>query len=73
MNRQKSIYYNSCIINKEIERQANRLGAKLTDPRECPYWDAGDNLYYGVLASDRAHYVPKIQEWFADEFLGDIL
>ena len=61
------------IINDEIVRQAERIGAKLVEPRECPYWDAGDNLYYGVLASDRAHYVPKVQEWFADKFMGEIL
>ncbi|MBE6911594.1 MAG: hypothetical protein E7473_03625 [Ruminococcaceae bacterium] len=60
-------------INAEIERQANRFGAKLIDPRNSPYWDSNDNLYYGVLASDRAHYVPKVQEWFADEFIGEIL
>ena len=61
------------IINEEIVRQAERLGAVLTDVRESPYWDASDNLYYGVLASDRAHYVPKVQEWLADEFLGEII
>ena len=60
-------------INAEIERQANRFGAKLIDPRNSPYWDSNDNLYYGILASDRAHYVPKLQEWFADEFMGDVL
>lgn len=60
-------------INAEIERQANRFGAKLIDPRNSPYWDSNDNLYYGVLASDRAHYVPKVQEWFADKFMGEIL
>ena len=61
------------IINDEIVRQAERIGAKLVEPRECTYWDADDNLYYGVLASDRAHYVPKVQEWFADKFMGEIL
>lgn len=60
-------------INAEIERQANRFGAKLIDPRNSPYWDSNDNLCYGILASDRAHYVPKLQEWFADEFMGDVL
>lgn len=61
------------IINEEIVRQAERLGAALIDVRESPYWDASDNLYYGVLASDRAHYVPKVQEWFADKFLEGII
>ena len=60
-------------INAEIERQANRFGAKLIDPRNSPYWDSNDNLCYGILASDRAHYVPKLQEGFADEFMGDVL
>jgi len=61
------------IINDEIARQAGRFGAKLVEPRECPYWDAEDKMCYGVLASDRAHYVPKVQEWFADKFLGEII
>ena len=61
------------IINQEIERQAKRLGARLTDPRNSPWWDPKDTLYFGVLASDRAHYVPKIQEWFADSFLDEII
>lgn len=61
------------IINAEIIRQAGRLGAKLADPRECPWWDPEDKLCYGVLANDRAHYVPKVQEWFADKFMSEIL
>ena len=59
-------------INDEITRQAKRLGAKLNDVRNSPYWDENDKLYYGVLASDRAHNLPFVQEWIADEFLGDI-
>jgi len=61
------------IINEEIVRQANRIGAVLVDPRACPWWDPEDTLYYGILAADRAHYVPKVQEWFADHFLEGIL
>lgn len=60
-------------INNELVRQAGRFGAKLVDARKSPYWDENDNLCYGVLASDRAHYVSKVQEWFADEFLGEII
>ncbi|MBR2180271.1 MAG: hypothetical protein IJ949_00110 [Oscillospiraceae bacterium] len=61
------------LINAEITRQANRFSAKIVDPRDCLYWDENDNLCYGVLASDRAHYVAKVQEWFADKFLGEII
>ena len=61
------------IINAEITRQANRIGARLIDPRECPLWNSGDELYYGILASDRAHYVPRVQEWFADNFMCEVL
>ena len=61
------------IINNEIDRQAERLGAKLVDARSCPHWDTNDNLCYGIFAPDRGHYLPKVQEWFADEFMGEIL
>ena len=61
------------IINEEIVRQTKRLGAKLIDPRECPWWDPKDHLYYGVLATDRAHYVPKVQKWFADKFMSEFI
>ncbi|MBR5542668.1 MAG: hypothetical protein IKU65_01045 [Oscillospiraceae bacterium] len=60
------------IINNEILRQKERLGAKLTDVRESPYWDENDKLYFGILASDRAHYVPEVQEWFADKFMEEV-
>lgn len=60
-------------INAEISRQADRLGAKLVDVRTSPYWDETNETTYGVLASDRAHYLPFVQEWFADRFLEDIL
>lgn len=61
------------LINNEITRQAKRLDAKLIDARKSPYWDEKDNLTYGVLASDRAHYLPFVHEWFADRFLEDII
>ena len=60
-------------INDEIVRQASRFGAKLIDVRTSPYWKADDNMYFGILASDRAHYLPFVQEWFADKFMGEIL
>ena len=61
------------LINAEISRQANRCGANLVDPRDCPYWDARDNLYYGIFAEDRAHYLPKVQEWFAERFYNEVM
>ena len=61
------------IINAEIVRQAGRFGAKLVDPRESPFWDESDSMYYGIFAEDRAHYLPFIQEWFADRFFNEVI
>ncbi len=61
------------IINEEIVRQAGRFDAKLVEPRNCPWWNPEDKMYFGILAPDRAHYVPKVQKWFADEFMREML
>ena len=58
-------------INAEIERQAYRLGGRIVNPKECPYWDAADKERFGILAPDRAHYVAKVQKWFADTFFEE--
>jgi len=59
-------------INKELDRQAERLGAKMNDVRKTPMWDENDPVTYGVLYSDRAHALPIVHEWFAERFLEDV-
>lgn len=60
-------------INKELDRQAIRLGATMYDVRKSPYWDENDTVTFGVLASDRAHSLPFVHEWFADRFLEEFI
>lgn len=59
-------------VNAELERQAERIGATLVDPRNSPFW-RDDEFLFGVLYEDNAHYLPCVQEWFADEFLNKVI
>jgi len=59
-------------INKEILRQRERLGAVLVRAEDSPYWDE-NHPHLGVFAEDNGHYLAKTQEWFADNFMSEIL
>ncbi len=59
-------------INEEILRQSKRLGTVLVRAEESPYWDE-NHPHLGIFAEDNGHYLAKVQEWFADKFLGEII
>ncbi len=59
-------------INEEILRQSKRLGTVLVRAEESPYWDE-NHPHLGIFAEDNGHYLAKVQEWFSDKFLGEII
>ena len=60
--------YASENINKALWWQAQRHpDVHMVRPDHSPFWDAQDPLR-GIYAPDDAHYLPKVQRWFAEEF-----
>ena len=59
-------------VNAELEREAERIGATLVDPRNSPFW-RDDEFLFGVLYEDNAHYLPFVQEWFAKQFFDEVM
>ena len=60
--------YASENINKALWWQAQRHpDVHMVRPDRCPWWDASQDLR-GIYAPDDAHYLPKVQQWFAEEF-----
>ena len=43
----------------------------MIEAEQCPYWDKDDERY-GIFALDEAHYLPKVQEWFAELFFDSV-
>ena len=60
------------VINAALERQVTRhKNVVFIDPRQCPGWDDADPCK-GVFWRDKAHYLGKTQEWFAERFFEEI-
>ena len=60
--------YASCNINKALWWQAQRhTDVHMVRPDHSPWWDEKEPLR-GIYAPDDAHYLPKVQQWFADTF-----
>ena len=60
--------YASENINKALWWQAQRhKDVHMVRPDHCPWWNAEEPLR-GIYAPDDAHYLPKVQQWFAEEF-----
>ena len=56
------------VVNNTLYRQCIRHGnAVFVELDRSPHWDAAD-IHCGVFAEDDAHYLAKVQKWFADEF-----
>ena len=57
-----------CNINKALWWQAQRHeDVHMVRPDHSPWWDATQPLR-GIYAPDDAHYLPKVQQWFAETF-----
>ena len=60
--------YASENINKALWWQAQRhKDVHMVRPDHCPWWNPEEPLR-GIYAPDDAHYLPKVQQWFAEEF-----
>ncbi|MBQ8802336.1 MAG: hypothetical protein IJZ53_01705 [Tyzzerella sp.] len=60
------------VVNKELYRQSKRLpNVTIVETEKSPYWDIEDE-HFGVFAPDDAHYLAKVQEWFAEQFYIDV-
>ena len=60
------------VVNQELMRQCKRHeNATFVETEQCPYWD-GSEEHKGIFAKDDAHYLGKVQEWFANTFYAEV-
>lgn len=58
-------------VNAELDRQAKLHGFEVTSAEYSPFWDRSSPTL-GVFAPDNAHYLAKVQHWFAEQYFSAI-
>lgn len=58
-------------VNAELDRQAGLHGFEVTSAENSPFWDESSQTL-GVFAPDNAHYLAKVQRWFAEQYFEEI-
>lgn len=55
-------------VNEALLQQCNRhKDVTVIEAAQCSYWDV-NNPHFGIFAEDDAHYLAKVQRWFAEVF-----
>ena len=59
-------------VNDALRRQCERYdNATFVEIEKSPHWDEAD-AHNGIFAQDNAHYLAKVQQWFADSFYASV-
>ena len=59
-------------INKELQRQCSKKqNATMVKAEKSPYWNLNEEKW-GIF-SDYCHYIPKVQQWFAEQFFTKVV
>ena len=64
----KNAIINIQAVNDALYRQCTRYKeVHYIESENSPHWDETD-AHNGIFAEDNAHYLAKVQKWFADSF-----
>ena len=68
----KDVVVNIQAVNDALRRQCDRHDkAFFVELEKSPHWNEAD-AHNGIFAEDNAHYLAKVQQWFADGFFAKV-